>query len=105
MESDIALRTLRKRTGLSLRALAGRAGTSHSTLVDYEAGRKIPTVDTLARVLRSGGLTIEGTFVVEIVGMDEVDRDIELQDVLGLAEQFPTRLGRRMGYPVFGRRS
>ena len=32
-----------------------RAGTSHSTLAAYEAGRKVPTVETLDRVVRAAG--------------------------------------------------
>lgn len=40
---------------LSQRELARRAGTSQATLSAYEAGRKSPSLDTLARIVRAAG--------------------------------------------------
>ena len=53
MDAARTLRRARRDAGLSLRALAGRAGTSHATLAAYEAGRAVPRVDTLDRILRA----------------------------------------------------
>lgn len=49
-EAAGTLRRTRLAAGLSLRALAERAGTSHATLAAYESGRTIPRVDTLDRI-------------------------------------------------------
>jgi transcriptional regulator with XRE-family HTH domain len=45
----------RRRSGLSRRELARRAGTSPATLAAYEAGRITPSVDTLDRLLDAPG--------------------------------------------------
>jgi transcriptional regulator with XRE-family HTH domain len=99
------LRIARARSGLSVRALAGRAGTSHATLLMYESGTKIPRVDTLERIVRAAG------FAAEIDLAPRPDRDIgervakgdELAAVLELADQFPARHDRALPYPRFGR--
>src|SRR5439155_24494308 len=55
MDVPRTLRRARVKAGLSLRALAARAGTSHATVAAYEAGRAVPRVDTLDRILRAAG--------------------------------------------------
>ena len=47
------LRDARQRSGLSLRAAAKRAGTSHSTLSAYEHGGRMPSLNTLSRILEA----------------------------------------------------
>jgi transcriptional regulator with XRE-family HTH domain len=84
-----------------LRALGARAGTSHSALVAYEAGRVSPTVDTLERILASAGVSASLT-TVPLVAPDS-ERSRELVDVLELAAAFPARHRRTLEYPVFGR--
>ena len=103
VDTRIALVAVRRRSRTSLRALAARAGTSHSTLLDYETGRKAPSVDTLARVVHAGGFHVEGTLIAD-PSIDDRERSEELQEVLLLAEQFPARHSRRLHCPVFGRR-
>jgi transcriptional regulator with XRE-family HTH domain len=49
----------RRRTGLSQRELAARAGTSQSAIARIERGRQIPSVETLQRILRACGLELE----------------------------------------------
>ena len=61
MDGAALIRRARLRSGLSLRALAERAGTSHSTLAAYEAGRVAPTLDTLERILAAAGFTATTT--------------------------------------------
>ena len=59
MHAGSTLRTARQRAGLSLRRLAALAETSHSTLAAYEADRKVPTVETLDRIVRAAGFDLE----------------------------------------------
>jgi transcriptional regulator with XRE-family HTH domain len=102
---DVAaiLRDARVESGLSLRALAERAGTSHSTLAAYEAGRKIPSIATLERLMRAAGFRLRVEVEPSIGGPDPTARGRELAEVLALAEQFPARHRRTLEFPVFGR--
>jgi transcriptional regulator with XRE-family HTH domain len=52
------IRLARREARLSQRELARRAGTSQATISAYESGRKSPTLDTLARIVRSAGLDL-----------------------------------------------
>jgi transcriptional regulator with XRE-family HTH domain len=104
MDAATTLRSARRRAGLSLRVLAGRAATSHSTLAAYEAGRKVPTVDTLDRVLRAAGYEVAVELTPSVGGADRAARGRELEAALDLAAQFPARHTRVLEYPRFGRR-
>jgi transcriptional regulator with XRE-family HTH domain len=97
------LRRAREISGLTLRHLAERAGTSHSTLSAYEAGHVNPSMHTLQRIVRAAGfgLTIE---LVPIVDYPADDRGDELVQVLELAAQFPARHTRDLRFPPFGAR-
>lgn len=64
------IKLARSNAGLSQRELATRAGTSQATLSAYEAGRKSPTLETLARVVRAAGLDLRITLA-------PLDRDDE----------------------------
>jgi transcriptional regulator with XRE-family HTH domain len=105
MTAAAVLRIARARSGLSVRALADRAGTSHATLLRYEWGTKIPRVDTLERIVRAAG------FAAEIDLAPRPDRDHaervakgeELAAVLELADRFPAHHDRALPYPRFGR--
>ena len=102
---DVAalLRWARTESGLSLRALAERAGTSHSTLAAYEGGRKVPSIATLERLLRSAGFRLQVEVEPSVGGPDPTARGRELAEVLTLAEQFPARHRRTLEFPIFGR--
>ncbi len=101
MDSTQLIRSVRHRRGLTLRALAERAGTSHSTLSAYENGAKVPTVATLDRVIRAAGFVIDAELERRVT--DNGHRARELEDVLKLAEQFPSRHSDRLEYPRFSR--
>ncbi|MFN2390093.1 MAG: helix-turn-helix transcriptional regulator [Actinomycetota bacterium] len=45
----------RSDSGLSQRELARLAGTSQAAIASYEAGKRSPTLDTLARIVRAAG--------------------------------------------------
>ena len=106
MDAAQTLHTARQRAGLTLRALADRAGTSHSTLAAYESGRKVPSVATLERVVRAAGFSIEPQLARRVTGGNEAEgsaRGEELAEVLLLAAAFPARHAQRLEAPVFGR--
>jgi transcriptional regulator with XRE-family HTH domain len=99
------LREARDGSGLTLRALAERAGTSHSTLAAYEAARTSPTARTMFRIIDAAGYAIDFELAPRRRGGDRsLDRGDELRQVLELAEQFPARHSPEMTAPVFPRR-
>jgi transcriptional regulator with XRE-family HTH domain len=98
------LRRARTRSGLSLRELARRAGTSHATLAAYEAGRVTPSVDTLDRIVHAAGFALAPELVpVPDPGEDRAARGRELVEVLELAALFPARHAPTLECPPFGR--
>lgn len=103
---DIApvLRGARRRAGLTLRALAESAGTSHATLAAYEAGTKVPRLDTLVRILDAAGLEVrlDLTPRPDAGGAARRAKGDELVEVLRLAEQFPARHAEVLEAPPFG---
>lgn len=102
MDAARTLRRARRRAGLSLRALADRADTSHSTLAAYEAGRKVPTVATFDRIVRAAGYDVEIDLVPSVGGPDPAARGQELVEVLELAALFPARHAATLAFPRFG---
>lgn len=72
MDSARVLREARRRAGLSQRALAGKAGVPQSAIARIEAGRIVPRVDTLDRLLESCG---EGLYAMPRIGIG-VDRTL-----------------------------
>lgn len=53
------LRAARKRAGLSQVELAGRAGVTQSVISAYEAGRRQPSLPTLAALIEAAGYELE----------------------------------------------
>ncbi len=95
MTAGRLLREARRRARLSLRELAARAGTSHSTLSAYETGAKNPSVATLERLLRAAG------FALDLELVPRPDRGRELERVLELAGHFPARHDPDLTFPRF----
>jgi len=104
MDAARLIRAARRRAGLSLRELAERAHTSHSTLASYEQARKTPNVDTLDRILTACGFRVDVTLAPRPseVAVDRAARGRELVEVLELAEMFPARHRRTLDTPRFG---
>lgn len=102
MQTSAVVRAARTASGLSLRALAERAGTSHSTIAAYEAGTKQPTVATLDRILEAAGFAADITLHRRVRGTAGYPRGQELLDVLELAAAFPARHDAALSYPPFG---
>lgn len=103
MDAATVLRTARRGAGLTLRDLADRAGTSHATLAAYEAGRVVPRVDTLDRILRACGYAADIATSSRPDATDEERRDKgeELRQALDLAAMFPARHRDRLEFPRF----
>lgn len=97
---------IRRRSGLGLRELARRAGTSHAALHAYETGAKQPRVDTVARVAGAAGFTLEVNLARRPdSGAARVAKGEELAEALELAAAFPVRHRQRLPVPVFGWRA
>jgi transcriptional regulator with XRE-family HTH domain len=103
MHAAATLRRARARSGLSLRDLARRAGTSHATLSAYETGRTTPGVDTLDRIVRAAGFELDAELIPAVDPGDPAARGRELVEVLELAALFPARHAATLEYPPFGR--
>jgi transcriptional regulator with XRE-family HTH domain len=99
------LRRARLDARLSLRTLAERAGTSHATLAAYEAGRAVPRVDTLDRILRAAGFATDIEVSRRADATDEARRakGDELVQALELAAMFPARHSTRLRFPPLAR--
>jgi transcriptional regulator with XRE-family HTH domain len=102
VDAATTLKRARARAGLTLRALAEAAGTSHTSLSAYETGAKVPRVDTLDRILGAAGFVPSVDLEARPAGEDRVAKGEELEQVLLLAEQFPARHSRTLRYPRFG---
>jgi transcriptional regulator with XRE-family HTH domain len=103
MDAAHVVRRARQRSGLTLRELGTRARTSHSTLAAYESGRKVPTVETLDRVVRAAGYELMAELTPGVGGADPDARGRELAEVLELAARFPARHTDRLEFPKFGK--
>lgn len=95
------LRCARIEAQLSLRELARRAGTSHATLSAYEQGKKVPSVITYLRILEACGNAVDIHLQPRVRERDGIPRGEELESVLALAAQFPSKASRHLGLPAF----
>jgi transcriptional regulator with XRE-family HTH domain len=104
MDVPTALRQARERSGLTQAALARLTGTSQATISAYEAGRKQPSVDTLARLLAAMGqrLTVEDGQRFEPSREQVRQRGRVLAEVLALAEALPYRAEPVLRFPRLG---
>ncbi len=100
MNSAETLRLARERSGLSLRAMAARAGASYSTLAAYEAGRVHPSFENVRRLVECAGFDLQVTLVPRPASGD-IERGRELEEVLAPAEQFPARHAPDLTFPAF----
>jgi len=103
MEAATVLRQARSGAGLTLRALATLAGTSHSTLAAYESGSKVPNTGTLNRIVEVAGYRLDTRLARRVSSSGSMSRGDELVAVLNLAAEFPARHEPKLGAPVFGR--
>lgn len=99
MDVGALLREARGRAGLTQRLLARRGATSHSTLAAYETGAKVPTIETLERIVRAAGFELRVSIVPADPFEDRRAHGDRLGDVLDLAEAFPARHERTRRFP------
>ncbi len=102
MNAAEVIRTVRLQADLTLRALATRAGTSHSTIAAYESGAKTPSASTLDRIVQAAGFALDRELSLRVRGSDRLDRGAELAAALELAAEFPARHSPSLKFPVFG---
>lgn len=102
MDAAATLRDARARAGLTLRGLARRAETSHATLHAYEAGAKVPRVDTLDRLVRAAGFQLHALLGAGPPEGDAAARAQELVEALELAAAFPAEHDPVLRFPPFG---
>jgi transcriptional regulator with XRE-family HTH domain len=85
------LKYVRGKAGLSARELARSVGSSHSTILAYEAGKKVPVTTTLMRLVHACGYSMDFTLSPRLRGDEDNPKGAELQAVLDLASEFPAR--------------
>src|SRR5438132_3781047 len=93
MDPAAVLREARRRSGLTIRQLAVRAGTSHSAVAAYESGSKAPNTDTFRRLLLATGFELESRLRPVSPFEDRAKRGRELREVLDLADRLPSEHG------------
>ena len=103
MDVAATLTTARQRAGLTQTRLADLAGTSQTAISAYEAGRKQPSVATLARLLAATGtrLTVEhGRPDVVLPSASQRARSGRLlADALTLAAALPVSHRSELAFP------
>lgn len=90
MDVGKAMRTARLASGSTLRALAERAGTSHSALAAYESNAKVPRADTMYRVLEAAGCRLVVMRADDLDWDERVAKGRELEELLRFTAHFLT---------------
>jgi transcriptional regulator with XRE-family HTH domain len=88
---------IKHRSGLSQAELARRSGLTPSVLSAYEHGRRQPSVSALARIARAAGLELAVTPLSDEAALERAGRI--LIDVIGLADNMPSRDRGELRYP------
>jgi transcriptional regulator with XRE-family HTH domain len=87
MRAARMLRYARRRAGLTQRQLAAAAGVPQPTIARIERGRADPRVETLDRLLRACGMTLE----LDVARGEGVDRTL-IRESLALGQPERARL-------------
>jgi transcriptional regulator with XRE-family HTH domain len=90
MNAAAIITSARTRARLSKRELARRVGTSPAAIVEYESGRRSPTVDSLDSILSACGYDVDFTLVdrAETERLERCGR--ALAELLELVDHLPT---------------
>lgn len=92
----------RERAGLTQRQLADRCQTSAAAICEYEAGRRVPRVDTLERIVAATGATLDvGVRWPEAPRIDCERNGRVLADLLDLVDHLPHRRPGGLTFPPF----
>ena len=104
MEMSRLLKSAREQSGMSLRALAQRAKTSHSTLSAYESGRIEPSTSVATRIFEAAGYRLSTTIEPQLKTANGHYPGDELAELLALGELLPRRTrARHLDAPMFPR--
>ena len=104
MDAAAAIRSARCRAGMSKRELARRARTSPAAIVEYESGRRDPTVATLTRILCATGHRARLDVAPAAGPPDPALAGKRLVQVLDLADHLPRKpASRSLRFPRFPR--
>jgi len=101
VDAAVFLQEARRRSGLSRRQLAMRGRTSASTLAAYESGASIPSVSTLARLLRAAGFEVAAN-LRPVPTADERELAQKIEALFSFVDVLPRGPRRSLRYPVFG---
>lgn len=101
MDGGQLIREARRRAGLTQAELAARLGTSQPAVARWESGRVSPTVDTLARAVRTCGFEV----VARLVPVDEYDWTLVEQNLRRTPEQRFDKAVRAARFVGSGRRA
>ena len=85
------VKRLRQISGLSKREIARRAQTTPAALVEYESGRRSPSLSSLYRIADACGLEGHITFRRKSAALDREVCGERLAQVLALADALPKR--------------
>lgn len=85
------VKRIRHLSGLSKREMARRAETSPAALVEYESGRRSPSLTSLYRLAEACDLEIQITFRPKQSARDRELAGERLVQVLDLADALPKR--------------
>lgn len=77
LDPSALLREARRRSGLSQRALASRAGTAQSVVARIELGQTDPTAGTLARLLAAAGFELNPRLTPSPIADTHMLEDVE----------------------------
>ena len=100
MDAATLISRCRRAAGLSQRQLAARSGTSPAAISLYEAGKRIPRLDTLTRVIAATGSNLTA-LTNPASDIDIVAAGRDLLAVLELADDLPHESGPELTAPVF----
>jgi len=100
MEAQSLIREARRRSTKSRRRLARDAGTSAATLAAYEAGRSIPSVETLKRILKAAGFTAEVS-LRPVLGGDQASRRAKIEALFAFTDELPRQARDTLSFPRF----
>jgi len=95
------MRQARVSAKVGLREIARRAGTSHATISAYERNQKIPSVATFLRILSACSYAVDISLEPRVRERQGMSRGKELEQVLELAEQFPSKPLKNINFPIF----
>jgi transcriptional regulator with XRE-family HTH domain len=98
MDTASIIATVKRRTGLTGKELAARAGTSASTLSAYERGLVVPSVATLDRIIRSSGLV---AFVELLESPSARVPNTTIEELLTFVDQAPSMPNEKLVGPVW----